>query len=450
MGRVYRRRRFYSTRDRILVHLSSDGAEQAEKLTILTQEGIAESILSGRSTVTKWLGRLEADGLIVGGREHVPGHRIRKTVSRLTPNGCDVARRVRERLVDDAVEVRAPGLDPVTIRVADLPNLFPTRLDLTLAVSLVSERRLDLTGLPESRTAGRAPLVWGPSLRRPSRVLGRSEELAALDSWHASPSQVLTVVGLAGIGKTSLVGQWILARRQTGYVFWYDLNESSTLAMVIADLASFLSRLGRRRLSTYLSESSVIDRAVVGRTLTHELRGLSLLCVLDGFERVRPRLARDLAATFLPVTESAQTKLLVTSRTIPKFVTDLNLREPDTTLVLRLGALDARASVDLLRSKGMAGDDTVLLRIAASARGHPLLLSLVAQGGAAKHGPIQKYLDTEIWTSLTPAERTALEAAAMFRRAVAREALASLPGVTNAVLDSLQVKSLIEPTVTGG
>ena len=125
MARGYRRKRFYSTPKRILAHLSSTSAHEPGTLTVLTQEGIAAATHSGRTTVTKWLTRMESTGLVAGERAHVPGHRVRKTVYRLSHEGWVQAMKLRTRFQGDIVEVLAPGLDPTPMRVAEIPDIFP-------------------------------------------------------------------------------------------------------------------------------------------------------------------------------------------------------------------------------------------------------------------------------------------------------------------------------------
>jgi len=205
VARGYRRKRFYSTANRILAHLSATASHEPASLSGLTQEGIAAATHSGRTTATKWLARMESSGLVVGERAHVPGHRVRKTVYRLSHEGWVQAMKLRSRLHSDIVEVLAPGLDPTPMRVAEIPEIFPAYVNMTAAVSLVRRGRLDFTKLHGIGSGGVAPLLWGDTLRRLGRVFGRTEEFIELDSWAVSPSSLLIVTGIAGIGKSSLV-----------------------------------------------------------------------------------------------------------------------------------------------------------------------------------------------------------------------------------------------------
>src|SRR5204862_3494859 len=108
-------------------------------------------------------------------------------------------------------------------------------------------------------------------------------------------------------------------------------------------------------------------------------------------------------------------KVLLISRTNPSALVRRKGSKGLRVEVLRVGGLDYTASVGLLRSKGFAGDDPALERAASSARGHPILLSFAAQTGSSVTGEMTRYLEREVWRTLTKDERTVLEAASWVR-----------------------------------
>src|SRR5437016_11982211 len=144
---------------------------------------------------------MESTGLITGERAHVPGHRVRKTVYRLTHEGWVEATKLRGRLQGDIVEVLAPGLDPTPMRVGEIPEIFPAYVNLTAAVSLVRGGRLDFTRLHGIGSGAVPPVLWGDTLRGLGRMFGRSHEQRALTPWFPSRVGMLIATAIAGLRK---------------------------------------------------------------------------------------------------------------------------------------------------------------------------------------------------------------------------------------------------------
>ena len=450
MARGYRRKRFYSTPKRILAHLSSTSAHEPGTLTVLTQEGIAAATHSGRTTVTKWLTRMESTGLVAGERAHVPGHRVRKTVYRLSHEGWVQAMKLRTRFQGDIVEVLAPGLDPTPMRVAEIPDIFPGFVNLTAAVSLVRRGRLDFTKLHGIGSGAVAPILWGDTLRRLGRVFGRTEEFRILDAWASSSSSVLVASGIAGIGKSTLVASWLVRQRPRPYIFWFEIHEGTTRGIFLRDLAAFLARLGRRGLKNLQTERRAEAPQVTARVLAHDLRDLPILLVLDNYQRAIPELASLVVGPILGAGRGGSGKVVLISRTLPSAPVRRKASKTTRIEILRVGGLDPDASLALLRAKGFAGDEITLQRVANSARGHPILLSFAAQTGSTVGREITRYLEREIWHTLTKDEQTILEAASLFRGLVPSGALPSYCGEWQAAIKLLQAKNLIAPTISGG
>src|SRR6266566_3774776 len=412
VARGYRRKRFYSTPNRILTHLSATAAHEPVTLSVLTQEGIAASTHSGRTTATKWLARLEASGLVVDERAHVPGHRVRKTVYRLSHEGWVEAMKLRARLKTDIVEVVAPTLDPTPMRVSDIPEIFPAYVNLTAAVSLIRRGRLDFTKL---------------------QGIGSG-----------------AVTGIAGIGKSALVASWLVRQRPRPYIYWFEIHDGTTRPAFLRELAAFLARLGRRGLTNLLREGGAHAQPVTMRVLDHDMKDLPILLVLDNFQRANPDLARFLRGPILELCQSNRTKVIVVSRTVPANLARRKAPKRPRVEVLRIGGLDLEASLSLLRAKGFAGDEVALQRVANTARGHPILLSFAAQTGSMVSGEMTRYLEREIWRTLAKGERTLLEAASLFRGLVPLDAMHCFTPEWQAAVHSLQAKNLLAPTISGG
>src|SRR5439155_1499138 len=166
----------------------------------------------------------------------------------------------------------------------------------------------------------------------------------------------------------------------------------------------------------YVNLTAAVSLVRGGRLDFTRLHGIGsgavapVLLVLDNFQRAAPELARFIAGPVVDLGAKASAKILLISRTNPAALVRRKGSNGFRVEVLRVGGLDHTASVGLLRSKGFAGDDTALERAASSARGHPILLSFAAQTGSSVTGEMTRYLEREIWRTLTKDERTVLEA----------------------------------------
>src|SRR2546426_5944131 len=118
--------------------------------------------------------------------------------------------------------------------------------------------------------------------------------------------------------------------------------------------------------------------------------------------------------------------------------------------VLQVHGLDLEASLSLLGAKGFAGDDVALQRAASSARGHPILLSFAAQTGSSVSGEMTRYLEREIWRTLSKGERTILEASSLFRGLIPPDSLHCFSDERHAAVHRLQAKNLLAPASSRG
>src|SRR5439155_1742142 len=183
---------------------------------------------------------------------------------------------------------------------------------------------------------------------------------------------------IAGIGKSTLVASWLVRQRPRPYIYWFEIDDGTTRPILLEDLAAFLARLGRRSLKNLLAEHRAADPQVITRVLSHDLREVPILVVLDNYQRATPDLVRFIAGPLLELVHAASTKVLLISRTRPASLMRRKVAKDSRGSVLHVHGLDLEASLSLLRAKGFAGDDVALQRAASSARGHPILLSFAA------------------------------------------------------------------------
>ena len=257
---------------------------------------------------------------------------------------------------------------------------------------------LDETWLTELLSGGRTPspveaalaheqapnaprLDWGDAVVVPN-LYGREQELATLSHWIVQERcRVVSVMGMGGIGKSSLVVQTMyqLAAHFQAVIF-RSLRNSPPCEALLDDLLQALTPQAPMPVLTDLPGRISL--------LLNRLREQRVLLVLDNANalleegsvrgRLRPgvegyaRLLREVAET------AHQSCLLLTTR--EKFA-DLRILEGRGTPVhsLRLDGLDASACAQLFDRSRLVGSPREQARLAERYGGNPLALKIVAE-----------------------------------------------------------------------
>ena len=200
------------------------------------------------------------------------------------------------------------------------------------------------------------PVQSAPADLPPTHLIGRDAECARLEAWAAGPSELLTLLGMGGIGKTSLARWLARTLSESGQLLgWVD-------AAGIDGAAGLAEAVGRALGVRNAHSSDVLLEAL------HEQTGRIL--VLDDLDA-----GAEAAA---PVVHDWVTRtgvrVLVTSRR--------RLRLPVEDLLL-VESLSPEHSVEVLRRRSRWGDVPELATMARQLEGIPLALEL-----AAAHGPL--------------------------------------------------------------
>ncbi|WP_261570332.1 tetratricopeptide repeat protein, partial [Frankia gtarii] len=206
---------------------------------------------------------------------------------------------------------------------------------------------------------GELPAVWNVPTPQAAFV-GRQEALDGLDA-ALKRSPLVTVTGLAGIGKTSVATEYVRAhRREFDAIWWVPAGSPELLNDRIRALAPALGLPDRAEPAAVLAR---LDRAD-GRWLI----------VLD-----------DAAETALPdwLRPSETGRLLLTSRN-----PDWDRLGP----VVALPSLDRADSIALLTDRLPAVDPTIATRLAGALADHPLALDQAAHRITSGRLPPETYL----------------------------------------------------------
>ncbi len=440
----YKKKFFFSIRERILLHLSTYQMHEneLEAPDELTQFGIADVVLAGRSTCSKLLQEMEDKGLLYGRRAHVPSGKIRRTVYFLTPRGQIQAGKIRKTAESTTVKVKTMSGDLKKMKIVDVPNEAPVHAPLVDVVCHTSRGIFDVPLFVERMKSRRERVTYLHFMPRPRHFFDRDEELKSIDKWMASPKQkVLVIQGLPGVGVTSLAGKVLVDLRRRMSVFWYSVHEWSTPRDVVQQIGEFLSRLNKKDLLMKVQNREVLDMTEAFLLLEKNLRGLKALMVFDDYDKASRQLDGFFSSLKELLAQVDGPKIIVAGRSVPKFYDRRDVKVKEIVSELHLDGIDERGAAQILRLKNIP--ESAFKVIYQKTRGHPLFLELVQGPGSAATRDVDKFLDEELFSRLLDVERRTLGLASVFRKPVHVDALFLDSDVDFVVITGLIDQSLL-------
>jgi len=335
--------------ERVLAHLSAYWNIQ-EPRAEMTQEGLGTAVNLRRSHVPRVVKALIRDGFLEERQGRIKGRGRRVRIYSLTPAGLSRAREIVRGIEAEEIPV---GQDRMTVgEYCRLHGLAP----LDVVQSLFSRGTLP-----------------GPE-REEAEFLGRERELSALVAWFKGPVPTMVVYGGGGMGKTTLA-RTFLSKVVTRF-YWRDVRGRPARELV-AGLADHLATQHRTATRDGLEES--LERGIEG--LHFDLRGNSLLLVLDGYGEAEQAVVEAVRTLLDAVHLSGAAKLLVLAdEGTPSYcrLYDRAALEHKEVEEIHLKGLPLEAAKTMLGNPAIPAE--ALKRIYLLTKGTPLYLRLVRDG----------------------------------------------------------------------
>ncbi|MEB3359601.1 MAG: LuxR C-terminal-related transcriptional regulator [Synechococcales bacterium] len=312
---------------------------------------------------------------------------------------------VRKRLSEVYQKFQISGRGPV--KLTRLQQLLVSRYQEQPQMQSPSSGETAPLPIVEDSPVPVAPAHYWGEAPDSAVFYGREAELTKLRHWLLEDRcRLVTVLGMAGIGKTALAVK--LARQlqnEFGFIIWFSLRQAPSLGEVLRQANHVLTK-GTN--FSYDGKPYPEDwEQPLSALLTH-FRNRRGLLVLDGAESILQsgRLAGiyregygDYGKLFQRVgQESHQSCVLVTSQEKPA---EISLLEGETSPVrsLTLGGLREADAQQLLIEKGVTGDPQKWADLIRGYRGNPFMLKMVATTiREVFDGNVTTFLKTTLFT----------------------------------------------------
>jgi ATP/maltotriose-dependent transcriptional regulator MalT len=436
-----------------MLHLRdyADYTDSVEVPFALSQMGIANAVAIARSNVPRAIAGLKDANHLIERQAHVAGVSRKRKAYFLTDSGMVQAEETWNRLSEHPVRlVDKDGASHTTTLAGSIDiATFPLRAVDVLRY-MGDNGMLDLRTLNEEliqrdldKHVEKQLVTSLGDLPRTRAFFGRETELDNICALLDARSSCLLVPGIAGIGKTALAGKVIEQYTHRRNLLYHRCQDWEGSRAFLEACSEWLSTIGDDDLSDYIHATAVPQSSVAVNLIIGALEETPSLIVIDDLHKVNDdalfAIIRGLSQRMGDVQECG---LVMFSRSFRAVVP---LKDPEgniSALVLPLDGLDQSASRNLLTTMPDI-DMSAFLHIYTLSRGHPLILQLINRGsvGSTFHDSLETFVDEEIFSRLSGAEKRVLGAIAIYREPMPLDALSNHEIETD-LLDDLVEKGL--------
>ncbi len=429
-----------SQNERLLLHLMEVDKfrDDPEVPIAASQEGMAQRLQLQVHNVSRALSTLQSEGLVFDRLAHVRGAPKRRRAYFLTDRGRQAAQSIKTDISRRPVVLEHEGkvqelpLEDAIRRIASVAGLTPAFNDIVdVARSSDSIRTSELPRLKGSVPATEF-VERAHGRPKVDAFFGRERELKEVVDALTSPDMHAVLLwGMPGIGKSTLASKVFDSMSGKRSMFWHSFREWDTDSSFLSLLIEFLAANGKAATSSATKRgASSVDLFI---PLSNDLSGADYLIFLDDVQKPSRESDTLLSILLDAVKSSKSCKVVLMSRAVPQFLSkgDLGL------LGIELSGLDRDSAWRMAQS--LQAPDSV--RVVSESHGHPLLIHLMARGGAVDtKGDVVAFIEREVYSAVTKQERAALEMLSVFRHPVQVDALS---GVHYEVIAHLRQRALL-------
>ncbi|MBV43323.1 MAG: hypothetical protein CMA54_00875 [Euryarchaeota archaeon] len=445
--------------ERIFLHLRdyTDHSDKVEVPFALSQMGIANSVAIARSNVPRAISGMKESGHLIERQAHVTGVTRKRKAYFLTEDGASVADEIWNKVSEQPVRLVHPDgrSESTTLSYAlEVTNLPLRHVDMLRYMD--DSGTIDLTGLtPDlierdlSKHIEKQLISYLNDLPRTRRFYGRTKELDVMADLLEAKSGSILLPGIAGIGKTSLSTKILERFTHRRNLLYHRCQDWEGSRAFLEACSEWLASIGHNDLSDYLASTPVPQPIMTVNLIESGLSVSPSLIVIDDLHKVGDEtLYAILRELTLRIPNLKEVGLVMFSRSFRMVVPESDRTGKIVTLVMPLQGLDEDSSKQILTAMPELNHEQ-FSNIYSLSRGHPLILELINRGNVADtfHATLEAFVEQEIFSRLSGAEKRLLGAIAVFREPIPIHAVKQVEGSTD-LLDELVEKGLARQSDT--
>ena len=446
--RVYLKRITLENRILLLLNQYDRYREDYTVPEILSQGGIAKELAARQNHVSRAITDLESKGYLTHRSSHVAGMDRKRRVYFLNQDGIYHTNRLIIELDGKYLTVRT---NEGSIEEWDLKKSLRTVSKMLrrkvgmfeLVSDMISKNEIDLalvggTDLHRARLEKTIPQI--------KEFFGRSEELKLLeDNIHDPDNRIISVISIAGQGKTSLVSKFIEQKNEKN-VIWTSCNTYMGPNNFLNEISLGLRSMGGESLFSYMTSEGRLDLYDAVRAAIHDLSHTEVLLVIEDLHKA-PNELMDLFKAFKEaiIEGDKKVKVIVTSRIRPPIYTRTEVSLRRGLFELELQGLNSSEIVEMLTYRNQPLDDIDLIKEVTC--GNPLALQLYMLTGPVDWNDarfsLDRFIQEEMVSQLNEREWSIVKLASLFRLPVYPKAFLQLEGVNEGMVKHLIDRMLL-------
>ena len=378
-----------------------------------SQKTLENTLHSSHHGVAKSLKQLREGGFIREESRYAEDKKRRLKTYALTKKGEKSAENVEKRIAEEKIVVTGVNGKSKEIRFSKINTHLKKTVNksftTTEILSSLEKNNLDVKKLIQKTTgnidfAGERPEI--------KHFYGREKEIKNIDEFIESKTKILSIRGIAGIGKTVLITKALEKHKQKYNVFWHRLHSFSTPESMLRYLSDFLSAMKKHRLRAYPLSNKGIEKTDAMMILEEEMKNMQAVLVFDDIHKIK----KEQNCVFLnmllqTLKKTGDVKVVVSGRQTPSGIYDKRDVLDAVVKKITLTGLDKKSAEQLLNEKGVKNGINEIYTIT---HGHPLMLELVKNRETASED-VYSFLKNEVYDTLNEEEKNILGLSSVFR-----------------------------------